>query len=207
MATDYAGNVQATPTSAQATTRVVSPLSVTSIAAISPAPRNTAVTSIDVTFSVPINTGSLTSGALTLTDDGGPNLINAGVSLSLVSGTTTTYAIGGLAGLTTAQGHVYAQRQCRRYPGLRMAIAGTGSLSTSWLMDTTAPTSHVVNALGTSQTSDTFPVSVDLQRPDRYRRRARLGRRVGRSVRLGQQRPLHPLPDPDPDGTPRHPAR
>ena len=52
------------------------PLSVGSIAAISPNPRNSYVSSIDVTFSEPINTSSLTSGALTLTDDGGSNLIN-----------------------------------------------------------------------------------------------------------------------------------
>ncbi len=39
---------------------------------------------------------------MTLTDDGGPNLINGGVSLALVSG--TTYAIMGLSGLTTAEG-------------------------------------------------------------------------------------------------------
>ena len=32
-------------------------------------------------------------------------------------------------------------------------------------MDTTAPSSHVVNALGTSQTSDTFPVSVTFSDP------------------------------------------
>ena len=42
-------------------------------------------------------------------------------------------------------------------------------------MDTTPPTSHVVNSLGTSQTSDTFPVSVTLQRPGRPRQCAASG--------------------------------
>ena len=52
-------------------------------------PRNTAVSAIDVTFSEPINTSSLAAGALTLTDNGGPNLINgarhdrAGIGLDL----------------------------------------------------------------------------------------------------------------------------
>jgi hypothetical protein len=147
-------------------TQVISPapLAVASIAPASPNPRNTAVSTIDVTFSVPVNTGSLSPGALTLIDDGGPNLINGGVSLSLVSGTTATYAIAGLAGLTAAQGDytltVNADDITDPYGN-----PGTGSLSTSWLMDTTAPTSHVVNALGTSQSSDTFPVPVSFSDP------------------------------------------
>ena len=40
--------------------------------------------------------------ALTLTDNGGPNLINSGVTLT--PGPGSTYAIGGLTGLTAANG-------------------------------------------------------------------------------------------------------
>ena len=47
-------------------------MTVTSIAAVSPNPRNTTVSSIDVTFSMPINAAASTAGALTLTDNGGP---------------------------------------------------------------------------------------------------------------------------------------
>ena len=54
--------------------------------------------------SVPIGAIDVTNGALTLTDNGGPNLITAGVSLTPVQGTTSTYTIDGLAGLTTAEG-------------------------------------------------------------------------------------------------------
>jgi hypothetical protein len=162
VATDNAGNVQATPTGAQTTIQILSALSLSSIASVSPNPRNTAVSSIDVTFSEPINTSSLASGALTLTDDGGFNLIDSGVSLTLVSG--DTYAIGGLSGLTTAQGRYTLTLDAADIQD-QNGIAGTGSLSTSWLMDTTAPSSHVVNALGTSQTSDTFPVSIDFSDP------------------------------------------
>ena len=42
---------------------IIQPLTIASIAAVSPNPRNTAVSSINVTFSVPISTGSLTAGA------------------------------------------------------------------------------------------------------------------------------------------------
>jgi len=43
--------------------------------------------------------------------------------------------------------------------------SGTGTASTSWLMDTTPPTSHVINSLGATQTSDSFPVSVTFSDP------------------------------------------
>ena len=160
-ATDNAGNVQPTPASAQQTVQILPPLSVSSITPVSPAPRNTDVPSIDVTFSLPINTSNLTAGALTLTDNGNPISLS-GVSLTLVSG--EEYTINGLAGLTTAQGSytltVNAADITDTFGNL-----GTGRLSTSWLMDTTAPTSHVVNSLGTTQTSDTFPVSVSFSDP------------------------------------------
>ena len=131
------------------------------ILAVSPNPYHVCPT-IDVTFSEPINTSSLTSGVLTLTDDGGPNLINGGVSLSLVSG--DTYAIGGLMGLTSAQGEYTLTVNAADIQD-QNGVAGTNSLFTSWLMDTSAPSSHVVNSLGTSQTSDTFPVSVTFSDP------------------------------------------
>ena len=59
VATDNAGNVQPTPAAAQATVQIVAPVTVTSITPVSPNPRNTAVSAIDVTFSAPINTSSL----------------------------------------------------------------------------------------------------------------------------------------------------
>ena len=76
-------------------------MTVNSITAVSPNPRNTAVSSVDVAFSVPINATSLAAGAITLTDNGQP-ISTAGASLVLVSG--TTYAISGLAPLTAAEG-------------------------------------------------------------------------------------------------------
>ena len=70
IATDNAGNVQPTPTAAQQTVEILSPMTVSSIAAVAPNPRNAIVSSLDITFSVPINTSSLTAGALTFTDNG-----------------------------------------------------------------------------------------------------------------------------------------
>ena len=91
------------PGAAQATVQIVPPVAVTSFTAVSPNPRNTAVSTVNVTFTRAINTASLARVALTLTDNGGSDLITGAVSVSLVSGSTSTYAINGLAGLTTAR--------------------------------------------------------------------------------------------------------
>ena len=153
-AEDQAGNISVPTTY----TWTVTPLSVSSIDAVSPSPRNAAVSIIVVTFSGPINTSSLTSGALTLTDNGGPNLITSAVTIGLIGRTTSTYVISGLAGLTAANGNYTLTVDSADLLGQNGA-AGTNSLSTSWLMDSTPPTSKV-NPLPTQETSLDFPVSV-----------------------------------------------
>jgi len=137
-------------------------LTVTAVTAVSPNPRNTPISSIDVTFNKPMSLSTLAPGAVTLTDNGGANLINTGASLTLVSG--DTYAIGGLAGLTAAQG-LYTFTVNGSQIADTDGNPGTGLQSTSWLMDNTAPTSHVVNSLGVSQTGDSFPVQVTFSDP------------------------------------------
>ena len=156
VATSNVGTVQPTPTTAQATTTVVSPLTITSLAAVSPNPRNTPVSAIDVTLSEPINPNTIAPGALTLTDNGGPNLITSAVTISLISG--STYQIGGLAGLTSAEGNYTLTVNAAGIQD-QNGNTGSGTLSTSWLMDTTPPTSHV-NALPSRETSLSFVVSV-----------------------------------------------
>ncbi len=154
---DNAGNVEATPEAAEATTTVASSLSISSITPVS-TPTNTAVLTVDVTFSEPINTGSLSQGALTLTDNNGVNLINSGISLTLVSGTTSTYAIGGLGTLTEAEGNYTLIVNAADIQD-QNGISGSGTLSISWLMDTTPPTSSV-DPLAARGTSLSFAVSV-----------------------------------------------
>ena len=162
IATDNAGNVQATPTSAQQTVQILSQLSVTSVTAVSPNPRHTAVSSVDVTFSEPVDLTTFTYADLTLTDNGGANLITSAATISLVSG--STYQINGLSGLTTANG-TYSLTVNATGIKDQNGVSGTNSLSTAWLMDTTAPSSHVVNSLGTSQTTDSFSVTVSYSDP------------------------------------------
>ena len=79
---------------ATTTAQVSSPLTISSIAAVSPDPRNSALSSIDVTFSEPIAPASFTPAALTLVDNTGSNLISGAVTISFVSG--STYQVNGL---------------------------------------------------------------------------------------------------------------
>ena len=131
-------------------------LAISNIAQVSPNPRNSNVASIDITFNKPINTSSLAASALSLTDNNGANLINSGVTLSLVSG--STYEINGLSGLTTAQGSYVLTVNAAGITD-QYGTPGSGSVSTSWLDDTTPPTGHVV-ALPERESSFGFTVSV-----------------------------------------------
>ena len=148
--TDY------TTASGSAQIDVFSTLSLSSLSTVSPNPRNSAVSSIQVTFNEPINTSSLTAGALTLTDNNGTDLITSAVTMSLVSG--STYQINGLSGLTMNNGE-YTLSVSAADIDDQSGNPGSGTLSTSWLMDTTPPTSKV-NPLPTRGTSLTFAVSV-----------------------------------------------
>jgi Bacterial Ig-like domain (group 3) len=131
-------------------------LSVTSIASVSPNPRNTPVPNVDVTFNEAVSLATFSDSALTLTDNGGPNLINGSVAMSLVSG--STYQISGLSGFTAAQGE-YTLTVNAAHIQDQSGSAGTNSLSTQWLMDT-APPSSTVSPLPARETSLNFPVSV-----------------------------------------------
>ncbi len=156
VATDNAGNVQPTPTSAQTTVQILPPLTVSSVAAVAPNPRNTLVSDVSVSLSMAANSAGFDYHAVTLTDNNGPNLITSAVTVTRV--TATTYLIGGLAGLTTSEGSytltVNAADITDPYGNL-----GTGTVSTSWLMDTTPPTS-TVSPLPKVGTSLVFPVTV-----------------------------------------------
>ncbi|MGP0065832.1 MAG: hypothetical protein ACLQGP_19795 [Isosphaeraceae bacterium] len=159
-ATDNVGNVEAPPGAPEAQTTVV--MALTAVGPATPNPRNTPVSTIDLAFNEPVNLSTFTDFDLTLAVNGGPNLITSAVTVMPVSG--STYQIGGLAGLTTTSGQYTLTVNAKGIADLSGNL-GSNSLSTSWLMDTTPPASHVINALGTSQTSDTFPVSVTFSDP------------------------------------------
>src|SRR5262249_14220636 len=102
VATDNAGNTQPTPASAQATVQVITPLAVASISPVTPDPRNTPVLAINVTLSAMADPQGFDFHALSLTRNGGPNLVDAATTVTPI--TATGYLIGGLGGETAAGG-------------------------------------------------------------------------------------------------------
>ena len=134
---------------------------VTALTPVSPNPASTAQSSIDVTFSGPIDPTTFNSSMLSLTLNGGPNLITAdsGVTLTLVSG--DTYAIGGLAPLTAAHG-VYT---ITVDPGVVADAIGnlsTGSATEQWANGQVGP--YVVQVDSVASNPRNTPVdSVDVQ--------------------------------------------
>ncbi|PYM11978.1 MAG: hypothetical protein DME18_12540, partial [Verrucomicrobia bacterium] len=70
---------------------------------VSPDPRNTPVTTVDVVFSKAVNPATLDYNDLALARGGGPNLITSAVTVAQLS--PTTFRIGGLATLTAPDGN------------------------------------------------------------------------------------------------------
>jgi fibronectin-binding autotransporter adhesin len=109
------------------------PLAITSITAVSPNPRNTPVSSIEVTFNDPINTSSVASGAVTLTENGNPIALS-GLTFTLVPGTSATYAVGSLSSFTAAVGTFVLTVNAADIND-QHGFAGSGSASTSWVTE------------------------------------------------------------------------
>ncbi len=112
---------------------------------ITPDPRNSAVDTVDVTFSGPINGGTFTGADITLTRNGGANLIDGGVTVSLVSG--NAYRIANLAALTANEGSYTIS-----VSGAGISDANgngvNGSVSDSWTVDLTPPTVTTASFVG-----------------------------------------------------------
>jgi hypothetical protein len=99
-------------------------------------PRNQAVSSLTVTFSEKIDLSTFTWSDITLTRNGGTNLITNGVTVTGIN--DTTYRINGLTALTLADGTYILSVNGSGIQDLS-GNAGTGTPSETWVMDTTAP--------------------------------------------------------------------
>src|SRR5207237_681002 len=69
---------------------------------VTPDPRNTSVSTVDVVLSEVVNLATFDFNDVTLTLNGGSNLITGAVTVTFVSG--TTYRINNLSGFTGADG-------------------------------------------------------------------------------------------------------
>ncbi len=129
---------------------------VVSIGGISPNPRNTPVDSIDVTFDEAIDPTTFNYQAVSLTLDGGANLVNSSVSVSQVS--STTYQISGLSNLTTAQGtYTLTVNAADVQDASGQAGLVSDTDSGSWVIDTTPPTIVSLQAVTQSPRSIIVP--------------------------------------------------
>ena len=121
-------------------------------------PQSGPVRSVDVTFSEPIDPSTFTAQNLTLTLNGGPNLINSSVTITQDS--PTTYTIGGLAPLTTANGN-YDLTINASGIGDYFGDVGSGSQSVTWATGTDVPVIVSVGA-GSPSLRNTPVQSVDV---------------------------------------------
>ena len=138
---------------------------VVSVGAGNPALRNTPVDSVDVVLSEPIDPASFDYQALSLTLNGGPNLITSGVTVTEIN--PTTYSIGGLGSLTAADGNYDLTVSAG---GLvdGSGNSGVGFLSETWTMNTVGPTVASLPTYIQSPRNIVVPtIDVDLLRADR----------------------------------------
>jgi hypothetical protein len=109
--------------------------------------RNTPPSSIDVNFSEPLVDSTFDFHDLTLTHDGGVNLINAGVTIEPLSG--TNYRIHGLADVSAAEGTYVLSIIAAGVTDLD-GSGGVGVGTAEWIMDTTAPKVVAAETLATN---------------------------------------------------------
>ena len=102
-----------------------------------PAFRNTPLSTIEVVFSEPIDPAAFDYQDISLSLDGGPNLITSTVTVVQVSG--ATFDIGGIGTLSSAEGNYVLTVDATGVKTLG-GLAGFGSASVAWTMDTTPPT-------------------------------------------------------------------
>lgn len=133
---DFGGNSAAGTAVVQWAVAGTAPVLAT-IQQVVPALRNIPVSSLDVTFSKAIDLTKFDFNDLSLTKDGGPNLISSGVTITLTGG--STYRVSGLGSLTAdSGGYIFSVDAT----GVQDALGnqGVGALSVRWTMDTAGPT-------------------------------------------------------------------
>jgi hypothetical protein len=135
--TDLAGNPLATGAAEFWTTDTSAPTA--EFTAVTPNSRNTSVTTVEIVFNEPVN--GLVVGDLTLTRDAGVNLLIGNETLETAD--NRTWELGGLAGLTGADGD-YVLRVIA--PGSIADDAGNALVEgadTSWTLDATPPVATI----------------------------------------------------------------
>ncbi len=142
-----AGNVSASTQWAKGN---VAPV-VQSITPVSPNPRNAPVTDVTVIFSKPIASASFNYQALSLTRDGGPNLITSDVTVgpAPLPDATNSFVVSGFGPLTGAQGNYVLSLNAASVQDAS-GTAGLGSQSVAWSTITARPTIAALEPITTN---------------------------------------------------------
>ncbi len=128
---------------------------VASIIGVIPGPRNLPVPAVVVIFTEPIQPSSFSLSAVSLTLNGGPNLLAGASGVTLVQDNSTTFNIDGLTGLTTADGNYVLTVDASNVLDLGGDM-GVGTSVITWTMDTVAPT---IVSIAPVPTPRSLPVS------------------------------------------------
>lgn len=132
---------------------------VTSVGPVTPDPRNTSVSTVDVTFSELIRLAEFTTADLTLTRNAANVSFSGNETFTFVSG--TTYRIGGLAEETNPEGTYVLTVNAAGIPD-NSGNSGTGTGSDTFVVDKTSPT--VVQVIPVSPDPRTSAIaSIDVQ--------------------------------------------
>ena len=119
---------------------------VLSIAGVDPLIRNAPVDAVVITFSEPINLATLTTADISLTRDGGGNLLADPLDITQTGG--QSYRLGPLGGLTAAEGNYVLSVQAGGVEDLD-GNPGLSSHAIAWTMDTTGPEATLIAGIAT----------------------------------------------------------
>jgi hypothetical protein len=145
-----------TVTSTSTSLSVMPDLKIASLSAGIGAVTNAAVDAVTVTFTTPIDTTTLSQGAVSLTRDGATLLLGSPLQVTLMPGTSATYRVSGLQGFTNRDANYVLTVDVSAVSD--DAGPGAGKASVSWLLDSTAPSSGI-QPLAAKQTDARFTIT------------------------------------------------
>ena len=148
---DYGGNAALGTVARRWATGAAGPYG---IAMTTPSSSGGPVDAVEVTFSTAVDADTFGLADLTLTRDGGANLLDDRVVIDAVS--ATTFRIHGLSGLTGDDGRYTLSVRAAGVTG-GTGLAGVGSLGLDWIRDTLRPTVAAVQQPATNPRNIVVP--------------------------------------------------
>ena len=130
---------------------------------VSPDPRKSAVASLNVTFTRPVDANTFDYRDLVLTRNGGPNLITGAVTVRRAD--DTHYEIANLAGLTDFEGRYLLKviGDGIQYPTGTAAVGLSGEVS--WTTDKTVPVASLADMPSSPRNTPVGSVTLNFNEP------------------------------------------